>query len=67
MDPNFFNVGYTAAGRTGFQIWVGSCVMMETLLPWSYSLPSGKIVNSLVANEQMKEYRKLVLVNGAKF
>lgn len=65
MDPNFFDVGYTAAGRTGFQIWAGSRVMMETLLPWPYSLPSGRIVNSLDANERMEEYRRLVL-NGAK-
>ncbi len=29
VDPNFFDAGYTLAGRTGFQIWAGSRVMME--------------------------------------
>ena len=65
MDPNFFDSGYTAAGRTGFQIWAGSRVMMETLLPWPCPASSGRLVNSLDANGRIEKYRRLVL-NGAK-
>ena len=32
MDPNFFDDGYTLAGRTGFQVWTGTRIMIETLL-----------------------------------
>ena len=32
MDPNFFDQGYTLAGRTGFQVWTGTRIMIETLL-----------------------------------
>jgi len=31
-DPNFFDAGYTAAGKTGFQVWPGSRLIVETLL-----------------------------------
>jgi len=32
VDPFFFDSGYTSAGRTGFQIWAGSRLILETLL-----------------------------------
>lgn len=31
VDPNFFDEGYTLAGRTGFQVWTGSRILMEAL------------------------------------
>lgn len=31
VDPNFFDAGYTLAGRTGFQIWTGTRLMIEAL------------------------------------
>ena len=31
VDPSFFDKGYTAAGKTGFQVWPGSRLMVETL------------------------------------
>mmetsp|Transcript_24424 Transcript_24424/g.36420 ORF Transcript_24424/g.36420 Transcript_24424/m.36420 type:complete len:333 (+) Transcript_24424:260-1258(+) len=31
VDPNFFDTGYTLAGRTGFQVWAGSRLCLETL------------------------------------
>lgn len=31
VDPNFFDEGYTLAGRTGFQVWTGSRILMECL------------------------------------
>lgn len=34
VDPNFFDQGYTLAGRTGFQVWAGSRLLMETII-WS--------------------------------
>eukprot|EP00977_Amphora_coffeiformis_P005883 scaffold1248_cov170-Amphora_coffeaeformis.AAC.2 len=34
MDPNFFDDGYTLAGRTGFQVWTGTRILMEALLFW---------------------------------
>ena len=35
MDPNFFDAGYTLAGRTGFQVWPGSRLLVEALM-WPY-------------------------------
>lgn len=32
VDPNFFDAGYTLAGRTGFQVWTGTRFLLETLL-----------------------------------
>ena len=32
LDPFFFDEGYTLAGRTGFQVWAGSRLMLESLL-----------------------------------
>mmetsp|Transcript_32780 Transcript_32780/g.49411 ORF Transcript_32780/g.49411 Transcript_32780/m.49411 type:complete len:355 (+) Transcript_32780:84-1148(+) len=31
MDPFFFDEGYTLAGKTGFQVWPGSRLMVEAL------------------------------------
>ena len=32
VDPNFFDSGYTLAGKTGFQIWAGSRLLIESLV-----------------------------------
>lgn len=42
VDANFFDPGYTLAGRTGFQIWAGSRLLMEAL-----TLPTKNVVTSL--------------------
>ena len=36
VDPNFFDAGYTMAGTTGFKVWTGSRLLIETLVagPW---------------------------------
>lgn len=40
FDPFFFDEGYTLAGRTGFQVWAGSRLMLEALLyPTSIGSP----------------------------
>jgi hypothetical protein len=31
MDPNFFDEGYTLAGKTGWQVWPGSRLLVESL------------------------------------
>jgi len=31
VDPNFFDEGYSMAGATGFKVWTGSRLMIETL------------------------------------
>lgn len=31
VDPNFFDSGYSMAGSTGFKVWTGSRLMIETL------------------------------------
>ncbi len=31
VDPFFFDIGYTLAGKTGFQVWPGSRLMVEAL------------------------------------
>eukprot|EP00957_Ditylum_brightwellii_P064268 4877192-Ditylum_brightwellii.AAC.1 len=31
VDPNFFDTGYALAGHTGFQVWAGSQLCLETL------------------------------------
>lgn len=35
VDDHFFDPGYTLAGRTGFQIWAGSRLLIESLTPGS--------------------------------
>lgn len=76
MDPNFFDTGYTLAGRTGFQIWAGSRVMMEGILRWPKSssspspssppLPqSNKLVGSEDANNRLERYQQSIL-DGAR-
>jgi predicted nicotinamide N-methyase len=32
VDPFFFDKGYTLAGRTGFQIWAGARIVVESLI-----------------------------------
>lgn len=32
VDPHFFDDGYTLAGRTGFQVWTGTRILVETLV-----------------------------------
>jgi predicted nicotinamide N-methyase len=32
VDPHFFDPGYTLAGATGFQIWAGTRLLIETLV-----------------------------------
>ncbi|GAX11537.1 hypothetical protein FisN_22Lu261 [Fistulifera solaris] len=32
VDPFFFDKGYTLAGRTGFQIWAGARLVLESLI-----------------------------------
>lgn len=67
MDPNFFDTGYTLAGRTGFQIWAGSRVMMEILLCWPSSMesPSRRLVFCNDTNGRIEKYQKLI-ANGVK-
>jgi hypothetical protein len=31
VDPNFFDEGYTMAGATGFKVWTGTRLLIETL------------------------------------
>jgi hypothetical protein len=31
VDPNFFDEGYTMAGTTGFKVWTGTRLLIETL------------------------------------
>ena len=74
VDPNFFDSGYTLAGRTGFQIWAGSRVMMEGLIPWwiddtSYGDDKNRCCCQLVQNvsawDKLKYYQEFIS-NGAK-
>ena len=41
VDPNFFDAGYTLAGKTGFQVWTGARFLLETLL-WPNNKMDGK-------------------------
>ena len=34
MDPFFFDQGYMLAGSTGFQVWAGLRLLLETLITW---------------------------------
>lgn len=72
MDPNFFDTGYTLAGKTGFQIWAGSRVMMEILLPWSFNSSSNtdsrnsgdcekKLVDCADTNDLIEYYQKRIM------
>ena len=50
MDPFFFDSGYTLAGRTGFQIWAASRILIEYLAsPTPLSLQQEKMPKGLEA------------------
>jgi predicted nicotinamide N-methyase len=36
VDPHFFDEGYSMAGKTGFKVWTGSRLLVETLI-WPHS------------------------------
>lgn len=54
VDPNFFDTGYTLAGATGWQVWPGSRLLVETLT-WPQPSLDGRRL------EQIQEF----LANGA--
>lgn len=54
VDPNFFDEGYSMAGSTGFKVWTGSRLLIETLA-WPQSSDS----------ERLKEIQKHIC-NGAR-
>lgn len=43
VDPFFFDSGYTLAGRTGFQIWAGARLLLESLV-WPLESDSPRLV-----------------------
>ena len=43
MDPSFFDPGYTLAGKTGFQIWPGSRLVVEALTVPQQSIDTDKL------------------------
>jgi hypothetical protein len=42
VDPNFFDSGYTLAGRTGFQVWAGTRLLLDSLL-WPQPCDSDRL------------------------
>ena len=42
VDPNFFDEGYSMAGSTGFKVWTGSRLLIETLV-WTRSSDGGRL------------------------
>mmetsp|Transcript_2142 Transcript_2142/g.4576 ORF Transcript_2142/g.4576 Transcript_2142/m.4576 type:complete len:325 (-) Transcript_2142:26-1000(-) len=54
VDPNFFDEGYSMAGSTGFKVWTGSRLLIETLA-WPQSGD----------NERLKEIQKCIC-SGAR-
>jgi predicted nicotinamide N-methyase len=56
VDPFFFDSGYTSAGRTGFQIWAGSRLILETLL-YSNTNDNSHIVT---VQEKIKNGAKII-------
>mmetsp|Transcript_32897 Transcript_32897/g.59331 ORF Transcript_32897/g.59331 Transcript_32897/m.59331 type:complete len:327 (+) Transcript_32897:111-1091(+) len=54
VDPNFFDEGYSMAGATGFKVWTGSRLLIETLA-WPQSDDC----------ERLKEIQK-VISSGAQ-
>lgn len=54
VDPNFFDEGYSMAGSTGFKIWTGSRLLIETLA-WHQGADNGRL----------KEIQKCIS-NGAR-
>ena len=42
VDPNFFDESYTMAGSTGFKVWTGSRLLIETLA-WPQSTDAKKL------------------------
>lgn len=42
VDPNFFDEGYTMAGSTGFKVWTGSRLLIETLV-WPHETDCARL------------------------
>lgn len=61
IDPHFFDTGYTLAGSTGFQIWAGSRIMMETLLHYPSTLSESRnLVNCMKRNSIIEMYQNRI-------
>lgn len=57
VDPNFFDFGYTLAGRTGFQVWAGTRIMLETLL---FPSPADGSRLKAIQNEMLTSCKKVL-------
>eukprot|EP00536_Pseudo-nitzschia_multiseries_P012514 jgi/Psemu1/208888/e_gw1.482.16.1 len=62
VDPFFFDTGYTLAGRTGFQVWSGTRLMIESLL---FPLPGDCDRLVAIQNEINSAEGKNILELGA--
>ena len=66
VDPFFFDKGYTLAGRTGFQIWAGARLILESLV-WSLDPDSPRLAywqQRLLQDTTMQRCRILELGAG---
>ena len=65
VDPNFFDAGYTLAGTTGFQIWAGTRLLVESLAwPTGQDPPLLAQFQEKLASEQEKPLKILELGAG---
>lgn len=61
VDPNFFDEGYTLAGRTGFQVWAATRILIESLI-----FPmEGDCQRLLEIQQQLRNAKSNVLELGA--
>lgn len=54
VDPDFFDSGYTLAGKTGFQMWTGTRLLIEALL---WKLPSSKSSSCSCSGDDHHQYQ----------
>eukprot|EP00534_Pseudo-nitzschia_fraudulenta_P016312 CAMPEP_0201247978 /NCGR_PEP_ID=MMETSP0852-20130820/55315_1 /ASSEMBLY_ACC=CAM_ASM_000632 /TAXON_ID=183588 /ORGANISM="Pseudo-nitzschia fraudulenta, Strain WWA7" /LENGTH=246 /DNA_ID=CAMNT_0047546597 /DNA_START=72 /DNA_END=808 /DNA_ORIENTATION=- len=62
VDPFFFDPGYTLAGRTGFQVWSGTRLLIESLL---FPLPDDNDQLVIIQREMNSREGKNILELGA--
>ena len=67
VDPFLFNEDYTPAGRTGFQVWSGTRLLIESLC-WEPTYSGSEARNEedeSAKEERLAQYRRLIMSDAS--
>ena len=67
VDPFLFNEDYTPAGRTGFQVWSGTRLLIESLCwgPTNSGSQTCKEEGESAKEERLAHYRRLIMSDAS--